>query len=103
MIHHLCFLEPLPSTSSSELDALMIEIRIILLKLPDIHSLRVGRNLAPGDPFSLFLSFDIDSPEKLEFVQRNPIYYQFERQILDVHAKRIVRYNFDMEPGKEPG
>ncbi|MGD9897322.1 MAG: Dabb family protein [Candidatus Methylacidiphilaceae bacterium] len=101
MIHHLCFLETLPSTSPSELDTLMIEIRILLLKLPDVHNVRVGRNLAPDDPFSLFLSFDIDSPEKLEFVQRNAIYYQFERQILDVHAKRVVRYNFDMDPGKE--
>ncbi|VVM06857.1 hypothetical protein MAMC_01297 [Methylacidimicrobium cyclopophantes] len=103
MIHHIVFLETLPSTPPSELDTLMIEIRILLLKLPDVHNLRVGRNLDPAGPFSLFLSFDIDSLEKLEFVQRNAIYYQFERQILDVHAKRVVRYNFDMDRGKEPG
>ncbi|WP_018291765.1 hypothetical protein [Verrucomicrobium sp. 3C] len=103
MIHHLCFLETLTSTSPSELDSLLINIRILLLKLSDIHNLRVGRNLAPGDSFSLFVSFDIDSPEKLEFVQRTAVYYQFERQILDAHAKRVVRYNFDMDPGQDPG
>ncbi|QSR84744.1 Dabb family protein [Methylacidimicrobium sp. B4] len=103
MIHHICFLETLPSTTAAEQDQLLIEIRILLLKLPDIHNLRVGRNLDPADPFSLFLSFDIDSLEKLAFVQRNAIYYQFERQILDAHAKRVIRYSFDMDSGKEPG
>ncbi len=103
MIHHISFLETLPSTTPAEQDQLLIDIRILLLKLSDIHNLRVGRNVDSADPLSLFLSFDIDSLEKLEFVQRNAIYYQFERQILDVHAKRVVRYNFDMDRGKDLG
>ncbi|CAI9085562.1 hypothetical protein A7K93_11210 [Candidatus Methylacidiphilum fumarolicum] len=98
MIHHLCFLSSQNVSNPEQIDNLMIETRVRLLKIPEIMNLRVGKNISPNGSYFFFFSFDVDSIEKLELVKQSPYYYQFEKQILAPLSAIRTEYDFEMEP-----
>ncbi|QSR89024.1 hypothetical protein [Methylacidiphilum caldifontis] len=101
MIHHLCLLTSQKISSSEQIDNLMIETRLRLLKIPEVMNLRVGKSIQPNNSYFFFFSFDVDSLEKLELIKQSAYYYQFEKQILSPLSATKTEYNFEMEPKKE--
>ena len=102
MVHHLCFLQLRADITSEELESIMVETRIRLLKLPEVSNLRVGKRIdVRGNPFHYFYSFDAESTDKIRFIHDSAIYTQFEKQILGPHVAKTQIYEYEMEPGKD--
>ena len=80
----------------------MVEIRIRLLKIPEVNNLRVGKRVdTTNNPHTFFFSFDVDNMDKLAYIQENAVYIQFERQILGPFVAATKAMDYEMEPGKD--
>lgn len=101
MIHHICLLSSPKAASPEQIDNLMIETRLRLLKIPEVMNLRVGKSVNSNNSYFFFFSFDVDSLEKLELVKQTAYYYQFEKQVLSSLSALKTEYDFEMEPKKE--
>lgn len=102
MVHHIALLQIHEKVTPEALETIMVETRIRLLKIPEISNLRVGKRIdLIHNPFTLFYSFDVETMEKLRFVQDSAIYIQFQRQISEPNVAWADQRNYEMEPGKD--
>jgi hypothetical protein len=101
MVHHLSLLQTVPSVTPEGIESMMVEVRIRLLKIPEVSNLRVGKRIDKANPHNLFFSYDVETMEKLRVVQDSAIYIQFQRQILEPGAAKVSSLNYEMEPGKD--
>ena len=102
MIFHLTLLTTKPEVIASKLEEIMVEIRIRMLKISEVSSLRVGKRVdTSGNPYTLFFSFDVENMDKLAYVHESAIYTQFEKQILGPFVANSRSLNYEMEPGRD--
>jgi hypothetical protein len=101
MVHHICFLKLKANTSSEQIDNLIVETRIRLLKIPEIMNLHVGKKIdTKGNPNDIFFALDVESMAKLRIAKDDAVYIKFKHQILDQFSEQLTELNFEMEPGK---
>jgi hypothetical protein len=102
MVHHIRFLKLNARTAPEQVENLMIETRIRLLKIPEIMNLHVGKKIDPkGHPCDVFFSLDVENMAKLRIAEDNAVYIKFKHQILDQYVEHETALNFEMEPGKD--
>ena len=102
MIHHLMLLTPKPDVLPDKIEDIIVEVRIRLLKIPEVNNLRVGKRVdTVNNPYAVFFSFDVENMDKLAYVQENAVYVQFEKQILGKFIASSKVFNYEMEPGKD--
>ncbi len=102
MVHHICLLKLKHGVSPEQVETLMVETRIRLLKIPEVINLRVGKKIdTKGNPHDIFFSMDCENLNKLKIVQESAIYVQFKHKILDHHVDAITVLDYEMEPGKD--
>ncbi len=102
MVHHIRFLKLKANIGPDQVENLMVETRIRLLKIPEIMNLHVGKRIDPkGNPHEVFFSMDLENMAKLRIAEDDAVYIKFQRQILDRHVEQETALNFEMEPGKD--
>ncbi|PAW76075.1 MAG: hypothetical protein B9S32_16340 [Verrucomicrobia bacterium Tous-C9LFEB] len=102
MVHHISLLEVKPSVTPEQLESIMVETRIRLLKIPEINNLRVGKRIeTKTNPYTYFFSMDLENLDKLKYAQDSAVYTQFQKQVLDPYTSKFTSFNYEMEPGKD--
>ena len=102
MIHHVVLLTTKPEVIPTKLEDIMVEMRIRLLKIPEVNNLRVGKRVdTVNNPHTCFFSFDVENMDKLAYVMENAVYVQFEKQILGQFVAEFKSLDYEMEPGKD--
>src|SRR5271169_6214874 len=102
MIHHIVLLTTKPEVIPTKLEEIMVEIRIRLLKIPEVNNLRVGKRVdMTNNPHTLFYSYDVENMDKLAYIHENAVYIQLERQILGPFVSASKVFDYEMEPGKD--
>jgi len=74
--------------------------RMSLLKIPEILSVRCGKNIDPESEWPFFVALDFESLEKLAMTEDDAIYMKFIADILRPHTSDRLVMNYEMEPGK---
>ncbi|MDR2462638.1 MAG: hypothetical protein LBD30_02530 [Verrucomicrobiales bacterium] len=102
MVHHIHFLKPNTAVTPEQIENLMVETRIRLLKIPEIMNLRVGKRIDPAaDNHQVFFAFDTENLAKLRIAEDDAVYIKFRHQVLEQFVERETTLNFEMEPGKD--
>jgi hypothetical protein len=102
MVHHICLLEAKGDVSPEKLENLIVEIRIRLLKIPEVTNLRVGKRIdVKQNPYTFFFSLDVENMDKLRIFHESAIYTQFQKQVLGPFVSKLLEMNYEMEPGKD--
>jgi len=102
MVHHLCLWQLKPTVNLEKVEWMMVETRIRLLKLPEVSNLRVGKRIeVKQNPYAIFYAFDVESMEKLRFIQDSAIFIQFQRQVSEPFVLESSCMNYEMDPGKD--
>jgi hypothetical protein len=103
MIHHIVLLKLKPEVTHREIENLMVQARIKLLKIPEIFDLRCGKNTPTNDnPYDFFISMEYENAYKRRLAEQNPLLSQFTTQCLDPLYHKRSDLLFETEPGKEP-
>ena len=99
MVHHITLCKLQPDVSPEKLEQLMMTTRMSLLKIPEILSVRCGKNIDPLSPWPFFLSLDFESLEKLAMTLDDAIYIKFVADFLHPYTTERFTQNYEREPG----
>lgn len=103
MIHHLKLIQLKPGLPENQVEQIMVECRIRLLKIQDVLSLACGKKLPLAgheNSHDLFIALEFENSLKRTAALDHPLYQQFESQVLQAHAKKVEVLEFEMDPGK---
>lgn len=82
MVHHLIFCKLQPEVSPEKLDEILRSTRSQLAKVPQVLSVRSGRNVDPDSPWHFFVCVELESMEKLAIYRDDPIHIKYLERIL---------------------
>ena len=100
MVHHVSLFKLKPEITPEQLERMMMTTRMSLLKIPEILSVKCGKNIDPKNEWRFFIALDFESLEKLAMTEEDAIYMKFNVDVIRGHTVEKVTYNYEMEPGK---
>jgi len=100
MVHHVTLYQLQPGVTPAKLESLMISTRMALLKIPEILSVKCGKNIDPESEWPFFISLDFESMDKLAMVQDEAIYMKFVADVIKPNTANALSLHYEMEPGK---
>ena len=100
MLHHITLFKLQPEVTPAKLEKLMMKTRMTLLKIPEILSVRCGKNIDPESEWPFFIALDFESTEKLAVSQDDAIYMKFVAEVIKPNTLDRLTLNYEMEPGK---
>lgn len=100
MVHHVSLFKLKPEVTPDQLENMMMTTRMSLLKIPEILSVKCGKNIDPKNEWKFFIALDFESLEKLAMTEDDAIYMKFNADVIRANTAEKVTYNYEMEPGK---
>src|ERR1700759_4205841 len=100
MVHHVTLYKLQPEVTPVKLESLMITTRMTLLKIPEILSVKCGKNIDPKSEWPFFIALDFENMEKLAMTEDEAIYMKFVADVMRQSTTAALVLNYEMEPGK---
>ena len=100
MVHHVSLFKLKAEVTPDQLEKMMMTTRMSLLKIPEVLSVKCGKNIDPQNEWKFFIALDFESLEKLAMTEEDAIYIKFLADVIRPHTSEKVTYNYEMEPGK---
>jgi hypothetical protein len=100
MVHQITLFKLKPEVTPEGLERMMMSTRMSLLKIPEILSVKCGKNIDAKSDWPFFVALDFESMEKLAMTEDDAIYMKFIADIIRANTTEKVTLNYEMEPGK---
>jgi hypothetical protein len=100
MIHHVVFFQFKPETDVAKIEDLVRSSRSLLLKIPEVLSVRSGRNVDPESQWPFFIAIEVDSLDKLRIVQDNPYHLKLVETLIKPASSSHFSMDFELDPSK---
>ena len=100
MVHHVTLFKLKPEVTPEKLERMMMTTRMSLLKIPEILSVRCGKNIDEKGEWPFFVALDFESVEKLRMTEDDAIYMKFMADVVKKNTAEKLTLNYEMEPGK---
>lgn len=100
MVHHVTLYKLQPEVTPAKLEQLMMTTRMTLLKIPEVLSVKCGKNIDPKSEWPFFIALDFESMDKLAMTEDDAIYMKFVADVIKPHTADRLLLNYEMEPGK---
>ncbi len=100
MVHHVMLFKLKPEVTPAKLEQIMMSTRMSLLKIPEILSVRCGKNLDAKSEWPFFIALDFESTEKMAMAEEDARYLKFTVDVLKPNTGERMVLNYEMEPGK---
>ncbi|MBC7980610.1 MAG: Dabb family protein [Armatimonadetes bacterium] len=101
MVHHVIYCQLHEGLEAKTLEEMVRASRTWLLKIPEVLSVRSGRNLSTDSQWHFFYSIEVDSREKLRMVMDNAYHLKFVQQYIQPHAHNQFAMDFELDPSRE--
>ena len=100
MVHQITLFKLKPEVTPENLEKMMMTTRMSLLKIPEILSVKCGKNVDAKSDWQFFVALDFESMEKLAMTEDDAIYMKFIADVIRGSTTEKVTLNYEMEPGK---
>lgn len=100
MVHNVTLYKLKPDITPAKLEQLMFSTRMTLLKIPEILSVKCGKNIDTKSEWPFFIALDFESTEKQAMVHDEAIFMKFVADIIKPNTVGALSLNYEMEPGK---
>lgn len=100
MIHHIVFFKLKPEVDDLKLEEMMRSTRSILLKIPEVLSVRSGKNTDTSGEWPFFLSIEVESLEKLRMYAEDPIHLKYLETVVKPYTTARFAMDFQTDPSK---
>jgi len=100
MVYHVTLYKLQPEVTPAKLEQLMFSTRMTLLKIPEILSVKCGKNIDPTSEWTFFIALDFESMEKKAMVEEEAIYMKFVADMIKPNTVSALELDYEMEPGK---
>jgi hypothetical protein len=101
MIHHVVYYQTKPEVDAAGIEELVRSSRSLLLKIPEVLSVRSGRNLDVTSQWSFFVAIEVNSMEKLRITCDDPYFIKLEEKHIKPLILASFSLNFELDPSKD--
>ncbi|QTN32770.1 Dabb family protein [Akkermansiaceae bacterium] len=101
MIHHVIYLQLNDPSDHGALEQMVRAARTWLLKIPEVLSVKSGRNLDPESQWQFFYSYEVESMEKLGLVREDAFHLKFIQQFIKPHTNNQFGLVFELDPSRD--
>lgn len=101
MIQHIVFFKLKPGIDDHKLEEMIRSTRSMLLKIPEVLSVRSGRNIDTGSEWSFFLSVEVETLEKLRMYVEDPVHLKYVETVIKPNTTARFALDFQTDPSKE--
>ena len=100
MVHQITLFKLKPEVTPENLEKMMMTTRMSLLKIPEILSVKCGKNIDAKSDWQFFVALDFESMEKLAMTEDDAIYMKFIADVIRGSTTEKVTLNYETDPGK---
>jgi hypothetical protein len=101
MIAHVSLYQLKPEVTPEALEQMMAQTRVLLLRVPEVLSVKTGKRVNPADSYPWFIYLEVESMDKLAICQDDPYYIKFRQEVVRPHVANETSTSFEMEPRKD--
>ncbi len=101
MIDHIVFYKLRSDVDESRLEEMVRTTRSILLKIPEVLTVHSGRNVDPESEWPFFISFEVESLDKLRMVEEDGLFLRFLRDVVGPNTDSQEAFSFETDPSKD--
>src|SRR5438094_3603572 len=101
MVHHLVLYKLKPEVTPARVEAMMMNTRMQLLKIPEVLSIKCGKRIDSEAPWPFFIAIDFESMDKYAIFREDPIYVKFIEEVIKPNTSDSLVLDFEMDPGKD--
>ena len=101
MINHIVFFKLKPEIDAHKLEEMIRATRSMLLKIPEVFSVRSGRNLDTDSDWPFFLSVEVETLEKLRIYIEDPVHLKYVETVIKPNTTARFALDFQTDPSKE--
>jgi len=101
MVHHVVLYKLKPEVTPARVEAMMMNTRMQLLKIPEVLSIKCGKRIDPEMPWPFFIAIDFDSMDKYAIFREDPIFVKFTEEVIKPNTEDCLVLDFEMDPGKD--
>ena len=100
MVHHVALYKLRPDLPQGTVDDMLRRTRSLLLKIPEVLSVRAGKQIDEDSEWPFFVAIDFDSRAKQAMFQDDPLYLKFLVEVIEPYTAECMMMDYEMEPGK---
>ena len=101
MVHHVVLCQLRPGVPEEQVEWIMRQTRIRLLKIAEVRAIRCGRRIEDSNAWGFFFTAEFESMEKMSAGHQDPVYKGFVKEVITPHVSRQMALNYESEPGKD--
>jgi hypothetical protein len=101
MIHHIELFKLRPEVTPAKLEEMMMNTRMILLKIPEVLAVKCGKKVDPKNDWPFFIALDFESTDKFAVFMDDAIHLKFMEEVVKPHTTESLILAYEMEPGKD--
>lgn len=101
MIQQIRFYKLQDHVDEAQLIEMIRMSRSILLKIPEILSVRSGRSIQPDADWPFFVALEYDSLDKKRIAEDDPVFLKFHKVITKPHTSTSYLMDYETDPSKD--
>jgi hypothetical protein len=100
MVLHVSLCKFQPDVPADQVDMLMRRARSLLLRIPQVLSVRSGKKIDPDCEWPFFLAVEFESRDKQAIGLDDPHWLKFMHEVLGPHLAGELAMDYELEPGR---
>jgi hypothetical protein len=101
MINHVAFFQLQPHVDNAKLEEMVRTTRSLLLKIPEVLSVKSGRNVDPKSQWNFFVAIEVESLDKLKITIEEAVHLKFVETVIKPNTTSHFSMDFEMDPSKD--
>src|ERR1051325_3214466 len=101
MVHHIDLYKLNSEVTPARVEAMMMNARMQLLKIPEVLSIKCGKRIDPEMDWPFFIAIDFESMDKYAIFREAPVFVKFTEKISKPNTDDSVVLDFEMDRGKD--
>src|ERR1700757_3993891 len=101
MIHRIVLYKIKPELVPEEIEKILIQTRMQLLKIPVAMNVRCGRRIDQNNEWPFFLAVDFDSKERMAMFSEDPIYIKFVEETIKPNTREALVLDYETDPKRK--
>lgn len=100
MVLQLLLYKLRPETRPEEVEELMRRARTQLLRIPQVLSVRSGKEIVPGSEWPFVVTLEFDTRNKQAIAHDDPFWLKFTHETMAPHVQDQLSLHYELEPGR---
>jgi len=101
MISHVVFFQLKPEADDAKVEEMVRTTRSLLLKIPEVLSVKSGRNVDTASEWQFFFNIETESLEKLKITLDDPFHLKFMESVIKPNTTTHFAMDFELDPSKD--